>query len=95
MKPFTPRKLALAIAAQLALTAGFSPVVLAQEEDLLLEEVITVGTRGKPRSATDSPAPVDVFKASDFANQGDTDVNNLLPALCAQPTFAALLLTTH
>lgn len=78
MKPFTPRKLALAISAQIALTAGFSPVVLAQEEDLLLEEVITVGTRGKPRSATDSPAPVDVFKASDFANQGDTDVNNLL-----------------
>lgn len=50
--------------------------VLAQDE--LIEEVITIGTRVEGRSATDSAVPIDIVTGEDFANQGDTDLNNLL-----------------
>ncbi len=43
-----------------------------------LEEIIVTGTRAKERSATDSPAPIDVISGDDFTNQGDTDLSNLL-----------------
>jgi iron complex outermembrane receptor protein len=51
---------------------------LAQEESVMLEETVTVGTRGKPRSATDSTAAVDVISGADFVNQGGVDTSNLL-----------------
>ncbi len=43
-----------------------------------LEEIIVTGTRAKERSVTDSPAPIDVIGGQDLANQGDTDLSNLL-----------------
>jgi iron complex outermembrane receptor protein len=49
---------------------------LAQDE--VLEEVIATGTRAKARSVEDSPAPVDVLSAEYFADQGDTDLSNLV-----------------
>ena len=39
---------------------------------------MTVGTRGKPRSTTDSTAPVDVISGDDFISQGGVDTSNLL-----------------
>lgn len=77
MKKFTAKQLALAVAAQAALAGGMVSVANA-EENLMLEEVITVGTRGKPRSATDSPAPVDVIGVDAFANQGGADLSDLI-----------------
>ena len=63
----------------LTATVAIAPQTFAADgSDEVIEEVITVGTRGKPRSVTESPAPVDVFTAEEFLNQGDTDVNNLL-----------------
>ena len=62
----------------LTATLAVAPQSFAAEGDEMIEEVITIGTRGKPRSVTESPAPVDVFSADEFLNQGDTDVNNLL-----------------
>ncbi|MEM8498576.1 MAG: TonB-dependent receptor [Pseudomonadota bacterium] len=62
----------------LVASSVYSTGSIAQTEDVILEETVTVGSRGKPRSVTDSPAPIDVFSGSDFSNQGDTDVNNLL-----------------
>lgn len=53
-------------------------VAFAQQQQLEIEEVITLGSRAKPRSATDSPAPVDVFSADDLLNQGGTDVSDLI-----------------
>lgn len=44
----------------------------------VVEEMIVTGVRGEPRSLTDSTVPVDVLGASEFANQGDTDLSNLL-----------------
>ena len=52
----------------------------AQEEaaEEYMEEVVTIGTRGKPRSTTDSTAPVDVISGDDFVSQGGVDTANLL-----------------
>lgn len=43
-----------------------------------VEELVVTGVRGAARSATDSTVPVDVLSAAEFANQGDTDLSNLL-----------------
>ena len=53
------------------------PQVMAQNGEMI-EEIITTGTRAKARSVEDSPAPVDVLSADHFANQGDTDLSNLV-----------------
>jgi iron complex outermembrane receptor protein len=74
MKLFQPRVTAIAIA-MAAISGGATPS-FAQEGEL--EEIVTIGTRGQPRSATDSPAPVDVISASDFVAQGGVDSSNLL-----------------
>jgi iron complex outermembrane receptor protein len=72
------RKLALASLVA-SVSAGMTSMsALAQDESVILEETITVGTRGKPRSATDSTAAVDVISGADFVNQGGVDTSNLL-----------------
>lgn len=71
-------KTPLRLMCMLVASSVYSTGSIAQTEDVILEETVTVGSRGKPRSVTDSPAPIDVFGGSDFSNQGDTDVNNLL-----------------
>ena len=65
---------------------------LAQEsEDELIEEVITTGTRSaKPRSASDSPVPVDVLNADEFNALGSTadltdNMRALVPSYTATP----------
>lgn len=77
MKSFTPTRLALAISAQIALTAGFAPVVSAQD-GAALEEVVVTGSRAQPRSVFDSAAPIDVIGGDDFRNQGASDMTELL-----------------
>lgn len=67
--------LGLGATASMAITPQ---VFAADNASEVIEEVITIGTRSKARSVTESPAPVDVFSAEEFLNQGDTDVNNLL-----------------
>ena len=67
--------LGLGATASMAITPQ---VFAADASNEVIEEVITIGTRSKARSAAESPAPVDVFSAEEFLNQGDTDVNNLL-----------------
>jgi len=77
MKKFTAKQLALAVAAQAALAGGMVTVANA-EENLMMEEVITVGTRGKPRTAADSTVPVDVITGAEFRANGSTDVQDML-----------------
>ncbi|TQV76039.1 TonB-dependent receptor [Exilibacterium tricleocarpae] len=71
-KPFLTSLSLLALAGSLNSTG-----VLAQDE-AIMEEVITTGTRIAGRTATESMAPVDVVSGDDFVNQGDTDLSNLL-----------------
>ena len=46
-----------------------------------LEEVIVTGIRGKPRTVSDSPVPVDVFSSADIDAVSHTDTNNILQTL--------------
>jgi len=72
--------LALTASAAMLMTAN-APVAFAQDSDTAVEdEVITLGTRRKARSAADSIAPVDVISGADFVNQASSDVTELLRA---------------
>ncbi|MEM6453903.1 MAG: TonB-dependent receptor [Acidobacteriota bacterium] len=51
------------------------------EEVPFADEIVVTGTRAQPRSVVESIVPIDVISAEDFANQGDTDVSNLLRTL--------------
>jgi iron complex outermembrane receptor protein len=72
--------IALASALMLMLLSTGSQVhaEMAQADEDVIEEVVTIGTRAKPRSTTDSTAPVDVVTGDDFLNQGGIDTSNLL-----------------
>lgn len=59
-----------------AVSSSVAQQVLAGDETV--EELVVTGVRGAARSATDSTVPVDVLTAAEFANQGDTDLSNLL-----------------
>lgn len=43
--------------------------------------IVVTGSRAEPRSVIESMVPIDVISSEDFANQGDTDVSNLLRTL--------------
>lgn len=67
---------ALAVAVSAGLYAA--PAAQAQSGAEDIEEVVVTGSRRAPRTALDSAAPVDVFSANDFQDQGTSDLNNLL-----------------
>jgi iron complex outermembrane receptor protein len=60
-------------------------------DDLVIEEVITTGTRSaKPRSAADSTVPIDVLSGDDFNAYGGTadltdNLKSLVPSYTATP----------
>jgi iron complex outermembrane recepter protein len=65
--------------------AAVAPAAYAQQATPELEEVVVTGSRGAPRTALDSPAPIDVIGGTDFREQGTTDINDLLRNLV--PSF--------
>lgn len=80
------------VGAALFIGAGLSlQTAVAQDEgaDGFIEEIVTTGTRSaKPRSAGDSPVPVDVLNADDFTALGNTaDLTDNLKALV--PSYTA------
>ena len=80
------RLLAIAVAVALSMPA----TVLAQSgDDEDIEEVTVTGTRSKPRSATDSPVPIDTFNAAQLNQQPHGDmtetIKNLVPSFTATP----------
>ena len=83
-KKLIPTAISLAIAATVA-----APVTAQEETASVLEEVVTLGTRtAKPRSAADSPVPVDVIGAEDFSALGNgADITDNLKALV--PSYTA------
>ncbi|HIF74492.1 MAG TPA: TonB-dependent receptor [Porticoccaceae bacterium] len=76
-----------AIALGLLVPAGFIPAVHGQEaaDGGLLEEIIVTGARGRPRTVSDSPVPIDVFSAEDIEAVSYTDANDILRTLV--PSF--------
>ena len=68
------RILPIALAVCLAAPAA----VVTAQQDQLLEEIVTIGTRIQGRSVTDSAVPVDLVMGEEFQNQGDSDLSNLI-----------------
>lgn len=69
----------IAAIAMAAATPAFAQQPPAGEiADSSTDVVISVGTRRGERSASDTPAPVDVIDGSELLNQGDNDIQNLL-----------------
>jgi len=75
MKKFQPRALAIAIA--MTAVGGTSVPTFAQEEGVI-EEIVTIGTRRQARSAADTVAPVDIISANDIKDQAGTDISDLI-----------------
>lgn len=83
----------LGVFAALLATGGLAhQTAMAQDdEDEFIEEIVTTGSRSaKPRSAGDSPVPVDVINADDFTAMGNTadltdNIKALVPSYTATP----------
>ena len=74
MKTFTPH----AIAAVVAMASATTALPVYAQGDQVIEEIIVLGTRRDARSASDTPAPVDVISAADLRNQASSDISDLL-----------------
>ena len=83
-----PKKL-LAIAVALVVS-GFGPATTMAQDDVL-EEIVTTGSRSaKPRTASDSTAPIDVISQADMEALGNTadltdNIRALIPSYTATP----------
>lgn len=80
-----------ALATSIALSAVSAPVAYAQEQDAdnadNVEKIAVVGSRGAPRSLSDSPVPVDVISGDELGKSGSSDMLDLLATTV--PSFAA------
>jgi iron complex outermembrane receptor protein len=62
--------------------ANISSNVFAPNE---MEKIAVVGTRSSPRSAIDSPVPLDIIGVAEFTQQGATDMTSMISTLV--PSF--------
>lgn len=76
--------LCVAVASALGVAAIPAPA-LAQEEETVIEEIVTTGSRRAARSASDSPVPVDVISGTEFQQNSSSDIQDLLRT--AVPSF--------
>lgn len=59
------------------------------EDETAVQETITVtGARGRPRTVSDSPVPIDVFGEEDIAAVSFTDTNDILKTLVPSYTLS-------
>lgn len=83
--------LQIGVALQGAVLLGYSGFALAADEDDAakekenVEKIAVVGSRAAPRSVGESPVPIDIIGAEEFANQGNPDMLNMLSTLV--PSF--------
>ncbi len=70
-----------------AASSGVGSITYAQESGASdnIEEIITTGSRGRPRTVADSAVPIDVFSADDIQAISHTDTNDILQNLV--PSF--------
>lgn len=80
MRKITSFLLPLSVAA-LAMPALSTQAQAQGAQDEAIEEIITTGLRGKPRSAVDSAVPIDTFDASSIEAVAHTDTQDILQTL--------------
>jgi iron complex outermembrane receptor protein len=71
----------LPISALALVAPGLMSVAVAQQGADEIEEIITTGLRGKPRSATDSAVPIDTFDTGSIEAVSHTDTQDILQTL--------------
>ena len=81
-----------AILAPVTIVGSGQQAAMAQQDGgEVMEEIITIGTRSvRPRSAADSPVPVDVINADDFVAIGNSadltdNIRSMVPSYTATP----------
>ena len=52
--------------------------IVLRQTAIALEGLVAIGSRSRPRTATQSAVPIDAISGQDFIEQGDTDVSDLL-----------------
>ena len=75
----------LPISALALASMGLTSVAQAQGADEEIEEIIVSGLRGKPRTSTDSPVPIDTFNSDAILAVSHTDTQDILQTLI--PSF--------
>ncbi len=79
------RKILLIGASGIAVMSGSAVAQSASSPDPTIDRVVVVGSRGEPRLATDTPAPVDVLSGEELASKGYNDLTKVLEFL--SPSF--------
>lgn len=69
------------------MAVSITPVMAAEEESI--EEIVTLGTRAKGRTALETVVPVDVLSAAEMRNTGATEVGRMLQALAPSFNFSS------
>ncbi len=75
------------VLAMAAVVGGFSATASAQDaaDDEAIEEIVTIGTRVRGRSVTETPVPVDIITAASLRKNGQIETARLLRNLA--PSF--------
>ncbi|NIB43980.1 TonB-dependent receptor [Pseudomaricurvus alkylphenolicus] len=60
-----------------------------EQSEEVIEEVVTIGTRTKGRTAEDLPVPVDVLNSEAMSNTGHTEVGRMLQSLAPSFNFSS------
>ena len=69
----------MAVSSVFVAVASFAPATQAQEgANEQIDEIVTTGTRGAARSASDSSVPIDVIAGEELVNVGYSDMDDLL-----------------
>ena len=58
------------ISQEVKITSKSYVTIVVKEDNVSLDEIVVVGSRGKPRTAFDSPVPIDNIKISELAQTG-------------------------
>ncbi len=74
-----------------ALTSAFSLAAVAADDKDGVEELMVTGTRGKPRTTTSSPVPIDTFDSATIDRTGNGDLTENLRNIV--PSYSATALT--
>ncbi len=83
------KPLIAAVTASLVASFAFAPGPSLAQDDEVIEEIVTVGTRAPGRVSADLAVPVDSLSEEDMAATGQTEVGRMLQALAPSFNFSS------
>jgi len=73
----------------LGFSIAFAPGISVAQDDELIEEIVTLGTRAPGRVSADLAVAVDTLSADDMAATGQTEVGRMLQAIAPSFNFSS------